>query len=268
MKVRKEDEIPPEMKEKLARAKAEKEARAASEKKKEGDDLMPASKVDKGKGKEVIPESVPSGDKVTRSKDGEKTVPRALTKEERAAYRARAAKEVSTGNTSLKSQSARTADGSMTKEKWAKMSDEEKKLYMPEREKRKHTSVKDDEPMTKDKWAKMSDEEKKVYMAERERRKNASAGVDGAMTKGKWEKMSDEEKKIYMTERERRKKAEPGKDPKTSQPPDKEEISSKKLNGMNCHTKTKNDIWLKGRQDRNRNQGRRRPLQKLRNGTR
>jgi hypothetical protein len=237
VKVRKEDEMPPEMKEKLARAKSEKEARAASEKKKEGDDLMPASKVDKGKGREVISESVPSGDQVTRSKDGEKTVPRALTKEERAAYRARAAKEASTGDTSLKSQSASTADDAMTKDKWAKMSDEEKKLYMAEREKRKHTPVKDDEPMTKDKWAKMSDEEKKVYMAERERRKNASAGVDGAMTKEKWEKMSDEEKKIYMTEREKRKKAESSKDPPPSPLGGKEEGSKKKWNELSDEEK-------------------------------
>jgi len=213
--VKTEDDIPPEMKEKLARAKAEKEARAAAEKKKEGEDLAPTSRLDKGKGKEVMPDAVPSGDKNTRSKDGEKAIPRALTKEERAAYRARAAREASTGDATSKSRSANTADDAMTKEKWAKMSVEEKKVYMAEREKRKTASVKDDEPMTKEKWGKMSDEDKKAFMAEREKRKKVETRKDPQTSpsggkedgsKKNWNELSDEEKKRYLAEREKRSK--------------------------------------------------------------
>ena len=230
-----EDDIPPEMKEKLARAKAEKEARAAAEKKKEGDDSTPTSRLDKGKGKEVIPESPSSSDKAVRPKDGEKAIPRALTKEERAAYRARAAREASTGDATSKSRSANTADDAMTKEKWAKMSDEEKKVYMAEREKRKNAFVKDDGPMTKEKWAKMSDEDKKAYTTESE--KPPSAGDDGAMTKEKWEKMSDEEKKVYMAEREKRKKVGSSKEPPTSKSGEKEDGSKKKWNELSDEEK-------------------------------
>ena len=201
------------MEEKLARAKTDKEARAAAEKKDRGDDAKPTSKPpDKGKGKEVVPDSVMSRDTSLKSRDRGKAVPRALTQEERAAYRARIANQASAGDSSSKLKSASAPNNVMTKEKWAKMSDEEKKMYMAAKEKRKTASVNDDGAMTKEKWGKMSDEEKKVYLAEREKRKKAetskdpstsqSGGKEG-VSKKNWGELSDEEKKRYLVEREK-----------------------------------------------------------------
>jgi len=203
------------MEEKLARAKTDKEARAAAEKKDRGDDAKPISKPDKGKGKEVVPDSVMSKDTSLKSRDRGKAVPRALTKEERAAYRSRIANQASAGDSSSKLKTASASNNVMTKKRWAKMSDEDKRMYMAAKEKRKTASVNDDGAMTKEKWGKMSDEEKKLYMAEREKRKKVqsskgpstsqSGGKEGA-SKKKWDELSDEEKKRYLVEREKRSK--------------------------------------------------------------
>lgn len=204
------------MKEKLARAEADKEVRGAAEKKVERDDSRPPSKPDKGKGKEVVPVSMMWRDTSLESKDRGKAEPRALTKEERAAYRARIANQASAGDSSSKLKTASASNNVMTKEKWAKLSDEEKKMYMAAREKCKPASVSDDGAMMKEKWGKMSDEEKKLYMAEREKRKKVqsskdpstsqSGGKEGASNK-KWDELSDEEKKRYLVEREKRSKS-------------------------------------------------------------
>ena len=216
VKLSKEDEIPAEMKEKMARAKAEKEARAKQGSK---DDLMP-TKLDKGKGKEVARETLSPGDKATVSNKGDKAVPRALTTEERAAYRARIARDPSSAATpsSKSSGKAVTAEDPMTQEKWAKLSDEEKKRYMADREKRKRPLPGGD-PMTTEKWSKLSDKEKKLYMSEREKREKAGtsrdppttpqSGAKGtASSKEKRDGMSDEEKRRFLAEREKRRSPE------------------------------------------------------------
>jgi len=203
------------MKEKLARAEADKEVRGAAEKKVERDDSRPPSKPDKGKGKEVVPVSMMSRDTSLDPKDGGKAVPRALTKEEKAAYRARIANQASAGDSSSILKTASASNNVMTKEKWAKMSDEEKKMYVAAKEKRKTDSVNDDGAMTKEKWGKMSDEEKKVYLAEREKRKKVETSKDPSnsharekegASKKKWDELTDEEKKRYLVEREKRSK--------------------------------------------------------------
>jgi hypothetical protein len=228
IKVPKEQDIPPEMKEKLARAKAEKEAKAKSESRTgQADEAVVVSRPDKGKGKEVVPESVPSSSKSTsKTKDkGDNPTPRALTSEERAAYRARAAKSSSSAD-KASTRSARV-DEPMTKEKWAKMSDEDKKRYLSEREKRKQAqTAKDDtklqsgqnsdkgkEASQREKWEKMSDEDKKKYLAEKEKRraieksKPKTREQEAAAKAEKWDKLTDEEKQRYLHERQKREQA-------------------------------------------------------------
>ena len=107
VKLSKEDEIPAEMKEKLARAKAEKESRAKQESK---TDNVRLTTLDRGKGKEVSRETSSSGDKATVSSKENKTVPRALTAEERAAYRGRIARDPSPAVTPSSKSSGKAVD--------------------------------------------------------------------------------------------------------------------------------------------------------------
>jgi hypothetical protein len=155
-----------------------------------------------------------------------KVIPRALSADERAAYRATATAKTGTDNMDPSSRAAPKPDEPETDQaaakraKWDQSSDDVKKKYIAERERRRHTGpdageTKPAEARKRETWERMSDQEKKQYLAKREKRRAApdsdSKKTTEVSKREKWNKMSDEEKKRYLAEREKRDRV--GKEP-------------------------------------------------------
>jgi hypothetical protein len=142
-------------------------------------------KVNKGKRK-ADPEPVKGGGSQKNPSMAATTVPRALSADERAAYRARKPAHSVSGSPepslSKTDKNGDEAAKAAKKAKWDAMSEEEKKKYLAEREKRRtdisEAGAKTPEQAKKERWEKMTDEEKKQYLTEREKRKAAAEASD------------------------------------------------------------------------------------------
>jgi hypothetical protein len=175
-------------------------------------------RVDKGKRK-ADPEPVKGDASEKNPSMAAKTAPRALSADERAAYRSRkAAQSVSGSPEASLSKTDKNGDEAAKaakRAKWDAMSEEEKRKYLAEKERRhKDTSqakAKTPEQAKKERWEKLTDEEKKQYLTEREKRKAAAEASDpkaaAESKREKWDKMSDSEKERYLQERKKRQRA-------------------------------------------------------------